>query len=89
MARAHNVVLAFLAAATVSGIGPVHAQSAWPSKAVRFVVPFAPGGQSDVVARMVAEKLAVTWAQPVVVENKAGAATTIGADLVEIGRENV
>lgn len=82
MARARNVVLAFIAAATVSGIGPVHAQSAWPSKAVRFVVPFAPGGQSDVVARMVAEKLAVTWAQPVVVENKAGAATTIGADLV-------
>jgi len=54
----------------------------WPARPVKFVVPFAPGGQSDVVARMVAEKLAARWSQPVVVENKAGAATTIGADLV-------
>jgi tripartite-type tricarboxylate transporter receptor subunit TctC len=49
---------------------------------VRFVVPFAPGGQSDVVARTVGQKLAERWGQPVVIENKAGAATTIGADFV-------
>ena len=54
----------------------------FPSKPVRFVVPFAPGGQSDVVARTVGQKLGERWGLPVVVENKAGAATTIGADFV-------
>ena len=54
----------------------------FPSKPVRFVVPFAPGGQSDVVARVVGQKLSERWGQPVVIENKAGAATTIGADFV-------
>ncbi len=54
----------------------------FPTKPVRFVVPFAPGGQSDVVARTVGQKLSERWGQPVVIENKAGAATTIGADFV-------
>jgi tripartite-type tricarboxylate transporter receptor subunit TctC len=54
----------------------------WPSRFVRFIVPFAPGGQSDAVARIVGQKLSERWGQPVVIENKPGAATTIGADLV-------
>ena len=58
------------------------AQPAFPSTLVRFVVPFPPGGQSDTVARMLGEKLAARWGQPVVVENRPGATTTIGADLV-------
>ncbi len=71
-------LLAFLCA-TFSMTVP--AQS-FPTKPVRFVVPFAPGGQSDVVARTVGQKLSERWGQPVVIENKAGAATTIGADFV-------
>jgi len=54
----------------------------WPSRLVRFIVPFAPGGQSDAVARIVGQKLSERWGQPVIIENKPGAATTIGADLV-------
>src|SRR5258708_3168837 len=54
----------------------------YPSRFVRFIVPFAPGGQSDVVARIVGQKLSERWGQPVIIENKPGAATTIGADLV-------
>jgi len=67
-----------LLAITVSA---AFAQS-YPTKVVKFIVPFAPGGQSDAVARIVGQKLAERWGQPVVVENKPGAATTIGADLV-------
>ena len=58
------------------------AAQTWPNRVVKFIVPFAPGGQSDAVARIVGQKLSERWGQPVVVENKPGAATTIGADLV-------
>ena len=46
-----------------------------PAKAVRLIVPFAVGGRSDVIARTVGQKLAERWGQPVVIENKPGAAT--------------
>ena len=61
---------------------PAALAQSWPARPIHFIVPFAPGGQSDIVARTVAEKLAAKLGQPVVVENKAGAATTIGADYV-------
>lgn len=55
----------------------VLAQSAWPSKAVRFVVPFAPGGTSEIVARSVAAELSKQFGQSVYVENKPGGAGTV------------
>jgi tripartite-type tricarboxylate transporter receptor subunit TctC len=54
----------------------------YPSKMVRIVVPFPPGGSTDLLARKLSEKLTVTWKQTVLVENRAGAGGTVGADYV-------
>lgn len=64
------------------GVMPATAQERWPSKPVRIVVPFAAGGSTDVVARMIGQKLSVLWGQPVVIENRAGAGGNLGADMV-------
>jgi tripartite-type tricarboxylate transporter receptor subunit TctC len=54
----------------------------WPARVVRIIVPFPAGGSADLMPRAVAEKLADKWGQPVVVENRPGAAGNIGADAV-------
>jgi tripartite-type tricarboxylate transporter receptor subunit TctC len=69
-----------LAAATALVHGT--ASAGWPERPVRIVVPYAPGGFTDVVARLVGTKLAEKLAQPVIVENKPGASTMLGAEAV-------
>ncbi|TDP61677.1 Bug family tripartite tricarboxylate transporter substrate binding protein [Roseateles toxinivorans] len=59
---------------------------AWPSKPVTLVVPFPAGGTTDVLARALAEKLALSLGQPVIVESKPGAGATLGADYVAKSR---
>jgi tripartite-type tricarboxylate transporter receptor subunit TctC len=61
---------------------PAFAQGAWPTKPVKIVVAYPPGGVSDVVARALGERMAAALGQPVVIENKAGASGSIGLDAV-------
>jgi tripartite-type tricarboxylate transporter receptor subunit TctC len=61
---------------------PVMAQSPWPSKPVKIVVPTGPGSSLDLIVRALADKLGTRWSQAVVVDNKPGAGGTLGMDVV-------
>ena len=62
--------------------GAVSAQQEWPNKAVHLIVGFAPGGGTDIVGRALAARMTENLGQTVIVENKAGAAGTIAADMI-------
>lgn len=83
LVRRCSLVLAFL---SFTGIGLVplaaNGQSAFPGKPIRIVVPFGAGSSPDVIVRLMSEPMAKALGQPVVVENKAGASTIIGAQAV-------
>ena len=66
--------------AGAAGALPAFAQPLYPTRPIRMIVPYPPGGTADAVARALAERLTVQVGQPVVVENKAGASGTIGMD---------
>jgi len=72
----------FIGAALALAFAPLASAQAWPEKSVRMVVNFAAGGSTDVIARSMAQKLAETLGQPVIVDNRVGAAGNIGLDLV-------
>ena len=64
--------------AALSGVARAQVNAAWPAKPIRYIVPFAPGGTTDILARVVGEKLALALGQPVVIENKAGQGGSAG-----------
>ncbi|MCE9639770.1 MAG: tripartite tricarboxylate transporter substrate binding protein [Betaproteobacteria bacterium] len=74
-------VLQILALCVASLTAASAAAQSYPGKSVRVIVPFAAGGATDIVARVVAQKLGETWGQQVVVDNRAGAGGNIGGEL--------
>ena len=69
-------------AAMLGGVGQALAQPSYPSKPIRLVVPYPAGGGTDTVGRMIGQRLAEAWGQPVVVDNKPGASGMLGNDTV-------
>lgn len=71
-----------IAASMLSALGSTalaQAPATWPSRAVKFIVPFPPGGPVDTTARIATQKLGEIWGQPVVIDNRAGAGGVVGA----------
>jgi tripartite-type tricarboxylate transporter receptor subunit TctC len=77
-----NRILAAWAAAVLLGTSPALAQQTYPAKAIKLVVGFAPGGAADTVARALGDPLSRELGQPIVIENRAGAGSSIAADFV-------
>src|SRR6478735_2928745 len=74
-----------VAIALAAAIVPAAAQSnaaTFPNRTIRIIVPFPPGGPTDIIARFVGQRMSERWSQPVVIENRAGANTAIGAQIV-------
>jgi tripartite-type tricarboxylate transporter receptor subunit TctC len=77
-----HLLARLLVAIAIVAASPLCSAQSWPSRPVHFVVPFPAGGSTDVVGRLIADKLAESLKQPFVVENRAGAGGTLGSDVV-------
>ena len=77
-----RMALATLSSLALLGAGAAQAQTTYPTQPIKFIVPYPAGGATDVLARMVAQKMQESWQQTVIVENKPGAGGTIGNNQV-------
>lgn len=75
----HGLVISAFTMGALSTVTGANAQAAYPSKPISLVVPYPPGGATDIIGRIMAQAMTKSLGQPVVVENKAGAGTVIGA----------
>ena len=75
-------IVAAAALTCVTSLSLAQTAASFPNRNIKIVVPFAPGGSSDLLARLVAQRMTADWGQPVIVENKPGAGATLGADQV-------
>ncbi len=82
MSRLRKCMVAIGCALLAGATGAAQAQAAWPSKPIVYVVPFAVGGNTDTLARLIGQKLSAALGQPVVIENKPGAGGNVGSDFV-------
>ena len=80
--RSNRNLIAALVAFALLSVQNAHAAESWPVKPLKAVVPLAPGGASDMMARLIAPLLSASLGQSVVVENRTGAAGIIGTDFV-------
>jgi len=74
-------IVRLLLIALLGAASPALGQGAFPTKPVRMIVPFPGGGSADTLCRIVGEKLAAAWSQPVIVDNRAGAGGNVGAEI--------
>jgi tripartite-type tricarboxylate transporter receptor subunit TctC len=77
----HRPLVLLLCCLALAAASPAFAQN-FPAKMIKIIVPYSPGGTTDLLARLVAQKLQQAWGQPVVVENRPGANGIVGSDLV-------
>ncbi len=77
-----TLAVMFSLALTFSAVNAAAAQDVYPNKLVKLVIPFSPGGSTDLLARSLAERLTETWKQPVIIENRPGASGAIGSAAV-------
>ena len=82
MTRHRRTVLKSIGAASMLALAPRIAFAAYPERPIRLIVPFGPGGNADIVARIVGERMADALGQPIVVDNRAGAGGSLGAEVV-------
>ncbi len=76
--KRRDAVLGLGSFAAIAAAGEGRAQPAWPAKPVRFIVPFAPGGGTDSVSRLICDQLSRSFGQSFVIDNKGGAGGNIG-----------
>ena len=79
--RTLAALAATLLAASIAVAPAAHAQGAYPDKPIRFIVPYPPGGGTDVIARIVQERFAQILGQPIVIDNRGGAAGSLGTEV--------